>query len=150
MPLPHFKSIKEIENNLVYTNRYSAIFLFSDDTYEYLNTELIYIDIDEKNSDRKINLKIVETFDTPFNFGDVECIIIDVHSATGDIKVRKIFDVDFNSYHQKYGNESNKFKDELSIIDTCFEIKDIQILQDTDLINFEAFIRDRKIQKLIE
>ena len=65
-----------IENKLVYNNRYFAIFLFSDDSYEHLDTELIDIDIDEKKSDRKINLKIVETFDTSFNFSDVECIII--------------------------------------------------------------------------
>lgn len=144
--IPNYKMTKLVENTLVYNNRYSAIFIYSDNSYEYLNTELIDIDIDEKNSDRKINLKIVETFDTPFNFGDVECVVIDLFNSTGEIKVRKIFDVEFNLYHQRYGSA----KDELSIIDIFFEVKNMQILQDTDLVNLEAFIRDRKINKIIE
>ncbi len=148
MALPHFSSVKTIENNLVYNNRYTVALVYCDNTYEYFNTELIDIDIDEKNDDRKIKLKVVETFETPYNFNDVECVIIDLFNSTGEIKVRKVFDVNFIIYHQRYSIESNK--DELSIIDINFEVKNIQIFQDSDLINFEAFIRDRKINKIIE
>jgi hypothetical protein len=64
--------------------------------------------------------------------------------------VRKIFDVEFLSFHQTYESSLSKLKEELSIITVYFDIKNFHIQQDSDLITLESFIRDRKLDKLIE
>jgi len=152
MALPQFNpslhSLSPIEP--VYKNRFATVFIYTDDFYEYLNTEMVDIDVNEKTGERKILLDINEFSDTPHNFKDIDSIIIDIHSITGDIKVRKIFEVEFVSYHQQYGTTDGKWKDELSKISLEFDIKNMDVQQDTDLQTLESYIRDRKLRKLLE
>ena len=152
MPLPHFKpnSYSQSPIEPVYKNRFATVFIYTDDYYEYLNTEMVDIGMNEKNDDKKMLLDVSETTDTPHNFKDIDSIIIDIHSHTGDIKVRKIFEVEFVSYHQVYGSTDGKWKDEISKISLEFDIKNMDVQQDTDLQTLESYIRDRKLRKLIE
>jgi hypothetical protein len=152
MPLPHFNPSPYSQNPIepVYKNRFATVFIYMDDYYEYLNTEMVDIDMNEKTNERKMLLDIAESTDTPHNFKDIDSIIVDIHSTTGDIKVRKIFEVEFVSYHQRYGSTDGKWKDEISKISLEFDIKNMDVQQDTDLQTLESYIRDRKLKKLIE
>ena len=129
MPLPHYNSStkSKVENNLVYKNRFGTVFIFNDDFYDYMNSEQIDICINEKEEERVLDVYIVETFETPHNFSDIDSIVIDIHSPTGDIKVRKIFEVEFTSYNQTYGSKDGKWKDEASIISLRFDIKNMDV-----------------------
>ena len=152
MPLPHFNPSPYSQNPIepVYKNRFATVFIYTDDYYEYLNTEMVDIDMNEKTGDKKMLLDVGETTDTPHNFKDIDSIIIDIHSPTGDIKVRKLFEVGFIAYRQRYGTTDGKWKDEISKISLEFDIKSMDVQQDTDLQTLESYIRDRKLKKLIE
>lgn len=150
MALPHYNPTTQIPIDPVYKNRFATVFIYTDYYYEYLNTEMVDIDMNEKTGDRKMLLDITESTDTPHNFKDIDSIIIDIHSPTGDIKVRKIFEVEFIAYRQRYGSTDGKWKDEISKISLEFDIKNMDVQQDTDLQTLESYIRDRKLKKLLE
>jgi len=152
MALPHFNPSPNSQTPIepVYKNRFATVFIYTDDYYEYLNTEMVDIDMNEKTGERKMALDLTESTDTPHNFKDIDSIIIDIHSTTGDIKVRKIFEVEFVSYRQQYGTTDGKWKDELSKISLEFDIKNMDVQQDTDLQTLESYIRDRKLRKLLD
>jgi len=151
MPLPHFNPSSYSQNPIepVYKNRFATVFIYTDDYYEYLNTEMVDIDMNEKTGEKKMLIDISEATDTPHNFKDIDSIIIDIHSQSGDIKVRKIFEVEFVSYHQKYGSTDGKWKDEISTISLLFDIKKMEVQQFKNLQTLESFIRDRKINKIL-
>jgi hypothetical protein len=134
----------------LYKNRFAIVFFYNDDYYEYPNAELADIDINEKTETKKISLNITELTDTPHNFKDIDSVIVDVHSKTSDIKVRKIFQVEFVSYRQTYGTTDGKWKDQPSIISLEFDIKNMNVEQGNDIQALESYVRDRKITKLIE
>jgi hypothetical protein len=151
MPLPHFNPPSYSQNPIepVYKNRFATVFIYTDDYYEYLNTEMVDIDMNEKTGEKKMLIDISEATDTPHNFKDIDSIIIDIHSQSGDIKVRKIFEVEFVSYHQKYGSTDGKWKDEISTISLLFDINKMEVQQFKNLQTLESFIRDRKINKIL-
>lgn len=138
------------ENELVYNSQYITHFIYSDDTVEKMTTELIEVKIDEKGKDKKMKVELVETFKTNHNFGDIEMIVIDIITSKEEVKVRKIFEVGFNQYNQKYGGTNNTLLDELSMMYLTFEIKDVQILQEPSNTSFESLIREIKINKILK
>lgn len=132
-------------------NSFIAVFIYCDYHYDHISPEIIDIDINEKTGIKKISLSMTETLDTQYNFKDIDSVIIDAHSnITGDIKVRKIFQVEFVSYHQRYAVTDGKWKNETSIISLEFDIKNMDIYQDSDIQTLESYIRDRKLTNLIE
>jgi len=127
---------------------FSTAFIY-DDYYENIYVELVDIEINEKKDIKKISLNFEEKIDTSYNFKDINSIIIDVHENYS-VKVRKIFQVDFISYHQKYVNTNQLIQSTVSKISLEFDIKNMDVYQDDDMLTIESYVRDRKITKLIE
>jgi hypothetical protein len=140
----------KIKKEQVYRNRFVTVFIYKNFYYEYLDIEMIDIDINEKTGERKISLDINESNQTPHNYKDIDSIIIDIHSTSGNINVRKVFEVEFTSYHQQFGSTDGKWKDELSRISLGFDIKNMNVQQDTYLQTTESYIRERKLLNLID
>ena len=151
MPLPFVNNPNSPSTNsgFLYRNRFAALFVYNDNYYEYQNVILININIsmNNKKDDNELVVEVMEIYDMKYNFTDIEIVIIDMHSQTGDIKIRKVFDVVFKSFEQNIGTRDGNWRDDISTISLYFEIDRFEILDNMDI---ESYIRDRKINKIIE
>ena len=134
-------------NNIdpIYSNAIDLFFVFNDDTYERIDIVNVNIVINEKENNRLLTMSIYEMSNTPFNFNDVESIILEHYSNSGNLLIRKDMSVKFNLCKQTYGYD----KRDLSEILLEFEILNIEIQQDSDLQEMVSYIRDRKINKIL-
>ncbi len=134
-------------NNIdpIYSNAIDLFFVFNDDTYERIDIVNVNIVINEKENNRVLTMSIYEMSNTPFNFNDVESIILEHYSNSGNLLIRKDMSVKFNLCKQTYGYD----KRDLSEILLEFEILNIEIQQDSDLQEMVSYIRDRKINKIL-
>ena len=135
-------------NNIdpIYSNAIDLFFVFNDDTYERIDIVNVNIVINEKENNRLLTMSIYEMSNTPFNFNDVESIILEHYSNSGNLLIRKDMSVKFNLCKQTYGYD----KRDLSEILLEFEILNIEIQQDSDLQEMVSYIRDRKINKILQ
>jgi hypothetical protein len=149
MPLPLKNNTSTSSHNyeFLYKNRFAVLFIYNDDYYEYTNPTSISININSKKSDNELVVEIMEIYDMKYNFSDIEGVIIDMHSPTGDIKIRKVFDVEFSSFCQNIGTKNDNWRDDISTISLFFEICKFEIMGNIDT---DSYIRDRKINKIIE
>ena len=131
--------------DLIYSNAIDLFFVFNDDTYERIDIVNVNIVINEKENNRLLTMSIYEMSNTPFNFNDVESIILEHYSNSGNLLIRKDMSVKFNLCKQTYGYD----KRDLSEILLEFEILNIEIQQDSDLQEMVSYIRDRKINKIL-
>lgn len=145
MPLPHYRSKSYVNQNPIYRDMLDLYFIFNNDTYERVDIVNVDIIINEKENNKLITISLYEMTDTPFNFKDIDSIIIEHFSNKGEILARKDMSVKFNLCKQTYGYS----KRDLSQILLEFEIIDIDIQQDSNLQDMISYIRNRKINKIL-
>ena len=135
----------------VTNDRFTVTQVFETSEYETIEVESVEISIDEKNCEKVIKIKILETYFTTFQFDDIRHLIVDIISFTGEIKVRKIFDVKFVSYKQIYDkNKTYAMIGAFSMIEVDFDISNFEVYQDDDLQTIESLIRHFKIRKITD
>lgn len=146
MALPYLPGKSSvIKQDPIYKDMLDLYFIFNDDTYERIDIVNVDIVINEKESSKLLTMSIYEMSDTPFNFGDIESILIEHYSNSGNLLIRKDMSVKFNLCRQTYGYS----KRDLSEILLEFEILNMDIQQDSDLQDMKSYIRDRKINKIL-
>lgn len=128
-----------------FNEKFAVTAVYNNGDYEYIEPETVEIKINKKVSEKIVQIKILENLVTSFNFDDIVMLIIDIIAFNGDIKVRKTLTVDFVSYHQVY----DIFKSH-STISIDFEISNLEIYQDDDLMTLESLIRNYKINNITD
>lgn len=128
-----------------FNEKFVVTAVYKDGDYEYIEPETVEIKINKKVSEEIVQIKILENLVMSFNFDDIVMLIIDIIAFNGDIKVRKTLTVDFVSYHQVYDISKSH-----STISIDFEISNLEIHQDDDLLTLESLIRNYKIKNIID
>ena len=128
-----------------FNEKFVVTAVYNNGDYEHIEPETVEIKINKKVSEKIVQMKILENLVTSFNFDDIVMLIIDIIAFNGDIKVRKTLTVDFISYHQVY----DIFKSH-STITIDFEISNLEIYQDDDLLTLESLIRNYKIKNITD
>ena len=128
-----------------FNEKFVVTAVYNNGDYEHIEPETVEIKINKKVSEEIVQMKILENLVTSFNFDDIVMLIIDIIGFNGDIKVRKTLTVDFVSYHQVY----DIFKSH-STITIDFEISNLEIYQDDDLLTLESLIRNYKIKNITD
>jgi hypothetical protein len=128
-----------------FNEKFVVTAVYNNGNYEYIEPETVEIKINKKVSEEIFQMKILENLVTSFNFDDIVMLIIDIIAFNGDIKVRKTLTVDFVSYHQVYDILKSH-----STITIDFEISNLEIYQDDDLLTLESLIRNYKIKNITD
>lgn len=134
-----------------FSNRFVVTQIYKDAAYEMVEVESFEIILDEKNLEKTIKIKILESFSSTFNFKDIDMLIVDIVTFNNDIKNRKCLTVEFSNYKQVYDRQTAiNMAGVFSIIEVCFDIIDFEVYQDDDLPSIESFVRDYKIKKITD
>ncbi len=129
-------------------NNYQINFVYNDFSVEAMNSASIEINIDKSAENDTVILDMIERTDTNFQFAEIRWVILDIGSDDR-IVTRKLFEVEFIKYKQKYFHVSQGLNKNMADFKVEFIVKNFEIYQDSDLIALQVFMRELKLKYLL-